>query len=356
MDNGIVLSKVLVGDASALRSAGLMQGTIGAVEKDIRGFAQSGSSKALLATEDDKVRAMVRLYFFDRKNCRVHLKFNFTSDSDISIRKQIVDETLRYCFMNICCHKVTVICPASDSDLEFLLTGSGFIQEAVLKDEVRISSGFEDAGLFTVTSPYYQGYNYSFIPFEKGVAVIGGNNEYVDSLKLYHFGMKPDEGLMANVAGSLGLLDDKGAFISDEDAYATDEEQLEYLPAEVSKASRELIEYFGRARAVFDINFRFTHGTEFQKQVWKSLSKVCYGMTVCYEDIALDLSGNDKIQARKITRAVGAACSENPIAIFIPCHRVIGKDGSIVGYSAGIDIKDYLLLLETFSAVTPLIS
>ena len=61
-------------------------------------------------------------------------------------------------------------------------------------------------------------------------------------------------------------------------------------------------------------------------------------------------------EARKITRAVGSACSDNPVQVIVPCHRVIGKDGSIVGYSAGIDIKDYLLLHESFTAVTPLIS
>ena len=74
-----------------------------------------------------------------------------------------------------------------------------------------------------------------------------------------------------------------------------------------------------------------------------------------YEDVACALCDNNIRQARKITRAVGAACSENPVAIVVPCHRVIGKDGNLVGYSAGLDIKDYLLLHESFSAVTPLI-
>jgi O-6-methylguanine DNA methyltransferase len=90
--------------------------------------------------------------------------------------------------------------------------------------------------------------------------------------------------------------------------------------------------------------------------VWNALNSIPYGGTASYEDIALMLTDGKRSEARKITRAVGSACSDNPVAIIVPCHRVIGKDGSIVGYSAGIDIKDYLLLHESFTAVTPLIS
>jgi len=350
------LKQVLIGDASRLRARGLMQGTLSSVEKDIRGYIQSANSEALCIISQDEIYGMLRLFFFDRKMCRVHLKFNFAKDADIGMRKAAVDKVLAYCFMELCCHKVTVICPQSDEGLELLLNGCGFVQEAVLKDEIRIQSGFEDAGLYSITSPYYRGYNFAFVPFAKGVAVISGTDEYVDGLKLFHFGMKPDEGFMTNAAGALGLLDDNGAFIEGEDNYPVEEEQLSFLPSELAKAATELVEYFGKRRAVFDVNVRFEKGTDFQKLVWKSLLEVGYGTTVCYEDIAMEMSGNDKIKARKITRAVGAACAENPIAILVPCHRVIGKDGSIVGYSAGIDIKDYLLLHEAFSAVTPLIS
>ena len=109
-------------------------------------------------------------------------------------------------------------------------------------------------------------------------------------------------------------------------------------------------------RSSFDINVKFNSGTPFQKKVWSALNSIPFGSTASYEDIALRLTEGKLTEARKITRAVGAACSDNPVAVIVPCHRVIGKDGSIVGYSAGIDIKDYLLLHETFTAVTPLIS
>ena len=143
-----------------------------------------------------------------------------------------------------------------------------------------------------------------------------------------------------------------GAVFNERDIART----LHVLRYELSKAYVELREYFDSNRATFDINVRFSEGTPFQKKVWNVLNTIPFGSTASYEDIALRITEGKLAEARKITRAVGAACSDNPVAVIVPCHRVIGKDGSIVGYSAGIDIKDYLLLHETFTAVTPLIS
>ena len=66
------------------------------------------------------------------------------------------------------------------------------------------------------------------------------------------------------------------------------------------------------------------------------------------EDIALALTGNDRVAARNLSRAVGSACADNPIPIFVPCHRVIGKDGRLVGFSGGVENKEFLLEHEIF--------
>ncbi len=93
--------------------------------------------------------------------------------------------------------------------------------------------------------------------------------------------------------------------------------------------------------------------TPFQKKVWEALTNISYGNMRSYEDIANDIADSPS-QARHLTRAVGAACSDNPYPIIIPCHRVIGKDGTLVGYAAGLDIKDFLLTHETFTYIMPL--
>ncbi|MSR92219.1 methylated-DNA--[protein]-cysteine S-methyltransferase [Inconstantimicrobium porci] len=105
------------------------------------------------------------------------------------------------------------------------------------------------------------------------------------------------------------------------------------------KAVEQLNEYFQGKRKVFDLPLN-AEGTEFQMKVWKALCDIPYGETRSYSDIAKAI-GNTKA-----VRAVGGANNKNPIAIVVPCHRVIGKNGSMVGYGGGLPMKEYLLQLE----------
>ena len=105
------------------------------------------------------------------------------------------------------------------------------------------------------------------------------------------------------------------------------------------KAKNELEEYFDGKRKEFDLPLK-QEGTEFQKKVWNALSKIPYGETRTYKEIA-KMIGNEKA-----SRAVGMANNKNNIPIIIPCHRVIGSNGKLVGYALGLDMKQYLLDLE----------
>ena len=353
----IDLRKIHIGDSSELRRRGLMEGTIKYIEDDIRSLGTGSQGEAMIASKEGVIYALVKLFRPDRRNCRAHIEFVFTNDANADTQSGVVDEVLKYCFLSQYYHKVTVICNHGNEGLERILTGAGFIQEAVLKDEVRLKTGFEDAGLYAMLSYEYPRYNICFVPFERGVAMVSGGQDFIDSIKLFHYGQILEDPFAHNIAASLDLLDGNGGLARNDDGkYNLEEEQLPYLPDELAKAYVELREYFDSARSGFDINVRFSIGTPFQKKVWNALTAIPYGGTASYEDIALKLTGGDLKEARKITRAVGAACSDNPVSVVVPCHRVIGKDGSIVGYSAGIDIKDYLLLHESFTAVTPLIS
>lgn len=101
----------------------------------------------------------------------------------------------------------------------------------------------------------------------------------------------------------------------------------------------ELIEYFQGKRQGFTVPFDF-HGTPFQLAVWNALCEIPYGQTQSYSDIAND------IQKPASVRAVGTAIGANPILVTVPCHRVIGKNGSLTGYRGGLDMKTKLLQLE----------
>ena len=102
---------------------------------------------------------------------------------------------------------------------------------------------------------------------------------------------------------------------------------------------RELDEYFTKGRRKFTVKLDIS-GTDFQRSVWEELSKIPYGQVRSYKDIAI------KIGNPKAVRAVGGANNKNKIPIIIPCHRVIGINGKLVGYAGGIDKKKYLLNLE----------
>lgn len=101
----------------------------------------------------------------------------------------------------------------------------------------------------------------------------------------------------------------------------------------------QLEEYFEGKRQEFDIKI-LMRGTEFQKKVWNALMEIPYGKAVSYKYIA------EKIGNPNASRAVGNANNKNRIMILIPCHRVIGKDGKLVGYAGGLDKKKKLLKIE----------
>ena len=101
----------------------------------------------------------------------------------------------------------------------------------------------------------------------------------------------------------------------------------------------QLKEYFNRQRKEFDVQLEIV-GTDFQKEVWNELKKIPYGETISYGELAERMGDKNKM------RAVAAANGANPIPIIIPCHRVIGADGSLTGYGGGLDVKKKLLELE----------
>ncbi len=123
------------------------------------------------------------------------------------------------------------------------------------------------------------------------------------------------------------------------DGKKQDEGEKEQETPLLEEAHRQLTEYFEKKRTAFDLPLK-PEGTDFQKKVWAALGTIPYGETRSYREIAKQ-TGNEKA-----CRAVGGANNKNPILIFIPCHRVIGSDGSLVGFGGGLQAKKYMLDLE----------
>ncbi len=149
---------------------------------------------------------------------------------------------------------------------------------------------------------------------------------------------------MDSPIGTLSVAED-GAGICDvylgalEGLSSTESDVREQETPLLAEARRQLTEYFAGTRREFSLPLSL-HGTEFQIKDWKALQEIPYGETCSYKQIA------ERIGSPKAFRAVGMANNKNRIAIIIPCHRVIGADGSLVGYGGGIDKKIWLLELE----------
>ncbi len=108
----------------------------------------------------------------------------------------------------------------------------------------------------------------------------------------------------------------------------------------LEEAKRQIGEYFLKKRKSFSIPTD-PKGTDFQRRVWEVLKEVPYGETLSYQEIAFRIGEN-----RNYARAVASAIAQNPVMILIPCHRIIGTDGSLTGYAGGLDRKKALLELE----------
>jgi methylated-DNA-[protein]-cysteine S-methyltransferase len=111
------------------------------------------------------------------------------------------------------------------------------------------------------------------------------------------------------------------------------------------RAERQLAEYFSGERTEFDLPLDPT-GSEFQKKVWQALRDIPFGQTKSYSDLAKAIGSSTS------ARAVGAANGKNPLSIVVPCHRVIGADGSLTGYAGGLEVKAALLALEARSSTS----
>ena len=120
----------------------------------------------------------------------------------------------------------------------------------------------------------------------------------------------------------------------------TSDEITQIIPEALEDAVYQLREYFNGKRKVFDLMLK-PQGTEFQNKVWQALLTIPYGKTISYFDLS------KKVGDVKAIRAVAAANGKNPLWIVVPCHRVIGSDGSLTGYAGGLHRKKWLLEHES---------
>lgn len=143
-------------------------------------------------------------------------------------------------------------------------------------------------------------------------------------------------GPLTFVAGEHGL---RGLYMDEQRHLPARVQQLPVDDSGSPEAVRQLAEYFAGGRTEFDLRLDLV-GTPFQRLVWQALLEIPYGSTSSYGELALSIG------ASKAARAVGLANGRNPVGIVVPCHRVVGATGKLIGYGGGIERKRLLLDLE----------
>jgi dihydrofolate reductase len=202
----------------------------------------------------------------------------------------------------------------------------------------------------TVFRPDRAGLAIAFIPFRSfGYLVLKALATEDKVVGIYFW--RTDEILtdpdLLSAAEHLGLADRNSRPIIlnvDQTIYAG-ELNRDYL----IQAGNDLLNYLSGNVASPSIQYELLHSTKFQRRVWQEIMAIPYGSTATYEQIAARVVPATE-NHQNYARAVGNACAANPLPLIIPCHRVIGKDSNLVGFSGGVDIKDYLLNLEMENA------
>jgi methylated-DNA-[protein]-cysteine S-methyltransferase len=155
---------------------------------------------------------------------------------------------------------------------------------------------------------------------------------------------------LPELAGLLATVDGEGALVGLDFLSRLDREEAErraesrgdclsWDRGRLAPVAGQLAEYFAQGRRDFDLPLA-PRGTEFQRRVWEELARIPYGATISYAELA------HRVGRSGAARAVGRANGTNPIPVILPCHRVIGADGSLTGYGGGMPLKRALLALE----------
>lgn len=157
----------------------------------------------------------------------------------------------------------------------------------------------------------------------------------------------------AFLLNDLGLLDADGRYqpgtILQGQAEASSDSpmgKISYSPL-LREAEKQVTAYLAGETRDLDLPYKIVKGTPFQRQVWEAMKKIPYGTAWSYGDLATKVVGPEKAPA--YARAIGRACAANPLGLLIPCHRVIGQDGQLVGFGGSVEMKGRLLNLEMFN-------
>jgi O-6-methylguanine DNA methyltransferase len=309
----------------------------------------NGQGDGQAASQAERIAGLAGLQVIDEQSRRYRLHLFCGSDGPDS---QLLRSIVQYAMNEENCFRLELEIGSSEKHWLPLLQSAGWKEEGCLQStRYHVETSLhEDVYLYALIRPRQAYVSVAFFPFSKAVLAIVGDDQGLQSTQFIRYGERADDVRIQESAEWFNLLDSQGR-LPDRQTVMAHFAGRSWLcaadaPDVLQAAARQINDYFHGLRKQFDVPLHLEQGSPFQQKVWRALADIPFGVTRTYEDIACTISQENTIEARKMARAVGSACGANPLPLILPCHRVIGKNGRLVGFSGGLDIKEYLLAHE----------
>lgn len=381
-EKGYMLRPLLVRDHHAMADLGILARPYSAARAKVQAWLQAEPKNHCFAVESDGAFLGAVCCFIEPRaafSARVELYLHEGAQSSVGLW---IDDLITRCF-DLGLHRLELLVPTQNKAVIGALEAQGFEQDGLLRDALPLEAAWQDAALYSILREEHGPGRFTFLPIATSVLVIYGDDEVVYELDFIQFGEKLEAGKRFDAAFAAGVIDRHGVVLQGERADlkarlaagagagdagdgskgrmgVLSEAHLTNLPRAVAQALNQVTEYLIGERQHFDFPF-VARGTTFQSAIWAILREIPYGATRSYMEVALEYIGDVKPdlneadrrrQAQNISRAVGMACGANPLCLITPCHRVLGQNLKLTGFSGGIETKAYLLDLELMHRVT----
>lgn len=351
MSATVSIEPLRIGDAGDIRQSGIPMSdnqSLTAIRNEIRHLLEYEGLQSWVAKigKDKTLQAVAKIQILDPVARRAELQIQ---SNESGLLPGVLKALIKKAFWELNLYRLEIAVPTdADNDLK-TIRQMGFHEEGRLRccQLNPITQRHRDVLIFSILRPEYADCGTAFVPFRLGVFAVTGNELNLTETSFVRYGDPFVPGYQQECAEMAGILTDNGCLADREyfSEYLTSYSSIVHInaPEPVKQAASQIQAYFAGKMLKFDLPLDLSGGSEFQVKVWRALAAIPYGTTWTYEELAFELTPGDWRAARNMARAIGSACGANPLPLILPCHRVIGKDGRLVGFSGGLDIKEFLL-------------
>lgn len=364
-EGGYTIRPLLIRDHHALVDLGILNHPYRAARDQVAAWLQMMPASLCYAVEIDGALLGAVCCFVERGAPfagRIQFYLDSRATDDLSAWIHLL---IGEVFQTANIHRLELLLPLRLSHVGEHLLELGFERDGLLRDVLPLAKAWQDAELYSILREEQGMSQYAFIPFDPSVIVIYGSDKEIESVDFMQYGDRIELSRLFDTAFAAGIIDEHGICKRSEEAIkllrepATVAAQDRELPKAVVTAIRQIREYLAGSRREFDFPVAENLGTDFQRSIWTILRDIPYGETRSYMEIALAHVENKDVQlsekerrkkAQNLSRAVGMACGANQLCLYTPCHRVLGQDRKLTGFTGGIASKAALLDLELLNS------